>query len=592
MMKRKITNIISQTTLTFLKGSVCIAFILIFFSCDENELLKEKPLDFYSPENSFVTYEDFNAATSHLYASYRDLFKTNGDGTFSAPRLLWVGTDLAATLSGFGDVPNFASNFVPTNNFIYRAVWQPCYKIIYDANVIIGRVEGEQSQLTNEQKTLIKAEALFFRAYMYRMLAHIYGGVPIVLEETIKPKRDYVRATRDEVYEQCKKDLLFAAENLKNIDETNDSRISNLVAYHVLSEIYISLRQWDQAIEAANKVINNPSMALMKYRFGSRLKDVIKPNFPWASGGDVYWDLFRKGNQDRSAGNKEALWVLQFEYNVPGGGVAYNGGGPIWEIIFNPRLWTVILKNKDGKNQTITPQPNTYYGGRSGGFIRLTNYFYQDLWKKSGFSQDIRNASHNIIRDFKVNNPLSDYNGKWIIKDKLPISLRTFVDTTRNFFPLLAKTSSMGDHPKDLWIEDQTVEGSITSVQGPSTVCYRDEYEIRMAETYLLRAEAYLGKNDKINAAKDVNEIRRRANALEVNSSEVDIDLILDERLRELNVEELRMVTLTRLGKLVERARKYHPYGNTWADHNNLWPIPYSEIEKNIEGVLEQNPGY
>lgn len=27
-------------------------------------------------------------------------------------------------------------------------------------------------------------------------------------------------------------------------------------------------------------------------------------------------------------------------------------------------------------------------------------------------------------------------------------------------------------------------------------------------------------------------------------------------------------------------------------DWQNLWPIPYSEIERNVEAVLEQNPGY
>jgi hypothetical protein len=62
--------------------------------------------------------------------------------------------------------------------------------------------------------------------------------------------------------------------------------------------------------------------------------------------------------------------------------------------------------------------------------------------------------------------------------------------------------------------------------------------------------------------------------------------------LRELYTEEWRVLTLTRLGKLVERSRKYNPFGNTYAEHNNLWPIPFSEIEKNIEAELEQNPGY
>jgi hypothetical protein len=108
-----------------------------------------------------------------------------------------------------------------------------------------------------------------------------------------------------------------------------------------------------------------------------------------------------------------------------------------------------------------------------------------------------------------------------------------------------------------------------------------------------LRAEAYLGKGDKVKAAIDINVIRARAKATPVDAAKVDIDFILDERQRELYTEERRMFTLTRLGKLSDRNRMYNPYtGKTIADYHNLWPIPYSEIERNTTAKLEQNPGY
>lgn len=586
-MKNIMNRLSVNIPLSFKRG-VFVLIAIILFSCDEKEFLKEKPLDFYSPENSYVTYNNFEAAVNNLYYRFRDTFY-NGVDALGSPRILLQATDLVYYNFNAGENYDFASLLVPTNNFVYTAVWQPAYLIIYDANVIIGRADGGQSQLSEGQKIKIKAEAAFFRAYMYKMLADLYGGVPIVLEETTEPKRDYVRATRSEVYEQCVTDLKFAAENLSDIGDVDDSRISKLAANHVLSEVYISLGQWENAINAASMVIDHPGMALMTNRFGSRMNDQLNPNMPWASGGDVYWDLFRKGNQNRSSGNTEAIWVLQYTYNVPGGG----DGGIRWEASFNPRLWTVSLKNKNGKSASIIPYTNTFYGGRSGGFMRLTEYFYHTLWEKSGYAQDIRNADYNIIRDFKVNNLASDYNGKWILKDKVPISLKSFNDTCRNFFPVIAKVSSMGDHPQDLWTEDQTVPGSILALVGPAYITYRDEYKIRLAETYLLRAEAYLGKNDLINAAQDINVVRRRAHAPDVNPSEVNIDYILDERLRELYVEEFRLLTLTRLGKLVERTGKYNPVvGNTYKDYQNLWPIPYSEIEKNTGAVLEQNPGY
>lgn len=569
------------------RKSILTIIVFLLFACNESEFLQETPLDFYSPENSFVTFENFDAGVNNLYYRFRNDFYDSPNG-YRVPRIFLWTTDLIYYNQPVPQSPNYSAIFIPSADFIYTAVWQPCYHLIYDANVLIQRAESEQSELTEEQKILVKAEASFFRGYAYKMLANLYGGVPIVLDETKEPKRDYTRASRNEVYQLALSDLQFAAENLKGIDEVDGYKVSNLVAYHVLSEVYISLNMWDEAISAASKVIDHPSTALMTERFGSRVNDAYNPNWPWASGGDAYWDLFRKGNQNRYIGNKEALWVMQYAYNVPGGG----GGGMELERIFNARLWTANIYNTDGSRSRITPYPNTYYGGRSGGFMRLSNYFYHELWEKSGYDQDLRNADYNIIRDLKVNNPASDYNGKWIIKDNVPIDLNNFTDTVRNFYPLLAKTSSLGDHPEDVFIEDQTVEGSITSATGPSYVCHRDVYAIRLAETYLLRAEAYLGKGDKPKAAEDINVIRRRSKAPDVSSEDVDIDYILDERLRELYTEEWRMLTLTRLGKLVERSRKYNPFGNTWEEHNNLWPIPYSEIEKNIEDELEQNPGY
>jgi hypothetical protein len=82
---------------------------------------------------------------------------------------------------------------------------------------------------------------------------------------------------------------------------------------------------------------------------------------------------------------------------------------------------------------------------------------------------------------------------------------------------------------------------------------------LRLAETYLLRAEAYLGNNDGINAAKDINVVRSRAKANPVDAAAVTLDYILDERGRELIYEEQRRLTLSRTGKLVERVRLYNP---------------------------------
>ena len=63
--------------------------------------------------------------------------------------------------------------------------------------------------------------------------------------------------------------------------------------------------------------------------------------------------------------------------------------------------------------------------------------------------------------------------------------------------------------------------------------------------------------------------------------------------MREFGVEEKRMLTLMRMGKLYERVVNYNPfYGVKMEQRFNLWAIPFGEIERNTGAVLTQNPGY
>lgn len=198
------------------------------------------------------------------------------------------------------------------------------------------------------------------------------------------------------------------------------------------------------------------------------------------------------------------------------------------------------------------------------------------------------------MRDVRIDNPASPAFGKWLVKD----GYSKQVDPIRQWFPFLTKVARMNNFPEDLYQRNSNGEPLMTAfgehlLINNANSSYKDEYMYRLAETYLLRAEAYVGKGDKEKAATDINVIRARANAEPAKASEMDIDYILDERLRELYVEEMRMVTLCRMGKLVDRNRKYNPKsGPSISDYHNLWPIPFSEIERNIFAEIKQNPGY
>ncbi|KAA6299831.1 MAG: hypothetical protein EZS26_004032 [Candidatus Ordinivivax streblomastigis] len=95
--------------------------------------------------------------------------------------------------------------------------------------------------------------------------------------------------------------------------------------------------------------------------------------------------------------------------------------------------------------------------------------------------------------------------------------------------------------------------------------------------------------------------MRERAQARPISETDVTIDYILDERARELYGEERRRQTLLRIGGDVYKNRML-AYGLNIADYPEykngepwtgfLWPIPQSVINSNLDGVIEQNPGW
>ena len=554
--------------------------ICLLISCDEGKFLEEKALDFYSTENAMSSTSDYESSLNYLYNSVRGMVCNSNIDTRAAFN---YATDFAFNATDYyvpQKLNDYENVMVPTFS-VPSQVWQRCYLIISNANTILTQLENTTA-VPDVDKKIIRGEALFFRAFAYRMLGHLFGGVPLVLDQITSPKRDFQRATREQTYLQVKNDLEEAITLLPDIENVKDGKVNKQVACHLLSEIDISLKDYDGAIDAATQVINHPGMGLMTDRFGSRATE----------DGDVYWDLFRLNNQNRSSGNTESLLVLQFDYNNKGSELVYTEP---YTIIPPYQSIQITAKDADG-NEVKT---KAFAGvtdkkcGRGIGWMQPTSFFFNDLWKDGG-ENDIRNSQYNIIRDLQIDNPASPAFGKWLVKD----GYSKQVDSIRYWYPLITKNSRIGNYPEDFYSTDANGNPIMTKfgehvMLNSTTGAFKDVYLFREAETYLLRAEAYLGKGDKENAAKDINIVRNRAHATPVQAEKVDIDYILDARMRELYDEELRAVTLCRLGKFVDRNRKYNPKtGTSIQDYHNLWPIPYSEIERNVGAKLEQNPGY
>jgi len=155
-----------------------------------------------------------------------------------------------------------------------------------------------------------------------------------------------------------------------------------------------------------------------------------------------------------------------------------------------------------------------------------------------------------------------------------------------------------GDKRLSSWIGK-----NVTSTEPPETYSYpykykvanaatKQEYQVifRLAEQYLIRAEALAQLGNLADAAKDINVIRQRAevDGVHFQNREDLFLLLMEERQRELFLEGgHRWFDLKRTGQIdVVMGQKY-PH---WKSYKALWPIPYNQLLANP--FLIQNAGY
>ncbi|HYD53856.1 MAG TPA: RagB/SusD family nutrient uptake outer membrane protein, partial [Gemmatimonadaceae bacterium] len=181
-----------------------------------DDFLQETPADFVGPENFYQTPGDAIAAVNAAYAT----FVTPGGGVGSSDymgRNLWMLLEyptevVTSRLSATNErslVDNYHTQFTTTHPYLL-GVWRAAYQGINRANSVIERVPGIEMDAARRDQ--IVAEAKFLRALHYYYLAGLFGGVPLVLEETKAISTEGVpRNTAAETWTQIQKDLTEAA---------------------------------------------------------------------------------------------------------------------------------------------------------------------------------------------------------------------------------------------------------------------------------------------------------------------------------------------------------------------------------------------
>lgn len=589
---------------------ILIALYGVLFICmsgceSDDSFLNEDPITFYTTDNAFSTSAQVDQVLVSIYSHIRDLWVNPGGAR-------WI-FDFRGKGTDMYDVPvirrstTFAdySNINPDHNTYYQ-VYSTWYYVISRANLAIYAAELPQISWGSEsEKAYVLAQARFFRAFAYRNLAELFGGVPIVTEISTAPRYDFEPATRVGTY-QFAIDEIEAIEN--DLPETTNSggRIVRGAAHHNLSELYLAMgtqmkaegnsggaqNAFTQSVEYADKVIDGGLYSLIDSRYGTRtdeekvLIDIYKngvfsesekidtleltPNY--------YWDMFQEGNVNYQDGNTECIWAAQIDYE------AYKAEDGNSKLPY-ARTFGPVFRDIAGKYTTGTLEN---VGGRGISQVNITNYARDDVYEGK-WEKDMRNSEIVLRRRLKGNVESSPYYQKivpWDIMYGIDQDELTLLNNRSEIYPISCKIAS--DNFKG--VEDGENRSNL----------FRDDYIIRLSETILIRAEAKQRLGNKVGAAADVNLLRRRAKCdYMVTAEDMDesFNTILDERARELLYEECRWNTLLRMGGTiaVDRIREYAYWPETKATltfEYNLWPIPQTIIDTNKDVVIEQNDGW
>lgn len=534
-------------------------------SCDQ-DLLQENPPNIVTSLSLFADYSGFELALNGLYAQARKE-KEPISGSATIQQMTMNGTDVLVTNHSSSGFANIAQRWEDNNNpsqSFYEEAFTWLYSVVNAANNIIEQAETRNdvdwTAGGSNSKNLIIAEARALRAWAYRHLTFGWGDVPLSLSPSsgTNIKTDWERTPVSQVRDQMIADWLFAEQHIP-VEPRQAGTLTKGAVQHYLAEIYLTIDDPGKALEFANKVIDTPEYQLITDRYGVKSAE---PGIP-------FMDMFTDGNINRSEGNSEALWVFNFQRNTIGG-----GGDNNTRRDHHSRYVSIRVDGVSPLQVTIDR------GGRGFGRMSLTKWAIENFEPSDDRGSAFAIRKYFVLGDGTRNAPAGP--------DNLPPGFdygdTLFLDFSQD---ISESNRSVVNWPwcrKVDWADPVDIGGS------PS---FKDYLYLRLADTYLLKAEAQhkLGLNDE--AASTINIIRRRANASEITGAEVDIDFILDERARELMVEEHRRYTLLRNDKWLERTRLYNKNGGQLITEKDLlFPIPQVVIDANLGGIMTQNNGF
>lgn len=591
-----------------------------FTGCDDFLDADNKSAGGITADEYFSTEEGLESFRYYAYYSLRNM------STWTD--IYEDGTDLY--VPSRGKTPTQFQQYTTTpENGSVKNLYVACYQLINNGNGLI-HYGGEK----------YAAEAKFFRAYGYYMLTQHFGSVPYSDSYINDANRAYPRAELKTVYDNAINDLLSIINDASLPATSNDGTINKKAVYALLAKLYLAAG-WDleTTLTDAAKGTYEKKGNIYFTEAAKWAEEAIK-DVPLTQSFDTKWSAANENN------NPETFFTIQFDRatypgdaNTEGGHGLQNDFGsyygaqdangckvsssvkvPSVKSLF---LWgegderyqgtfMTTMVNYDGDATKWGSDKTTgyyaYYNNVAWQTLPVAYYYAPYYTSKADFEAYLTaNKDRFAMGSYKntpyaylMANPVLKYSFNADGSFKSPES-KAYNDATLaaelNFTPCVRK------------YDDPTTP----LVAGNSSNGFRDIVLLHASDIYLVAAEAYYMAGEETDAWVKINAVRNRAKATDLRNSLSNylpdypqkddltmLDLILDERARELYAENQRWMDLRRTRQLVRYNVQFNSLIGSVDDMSNAlgevkWyrPIPAEELGSNTAiSPEEQNPGY
>jgi hypothetical protein len=539
------------------------AILLGTASC--SDLLKETVVS--SISNDYIaTTPGFVAATNAAYTPLRSFYATERGISMSE-----YGTDIySAGADGSYKGFHFYDSQLTSSVDILAQLWDETYKGINTINAVIDRAPAVTG-ISDAIKTQRVGEMKYLRAHYYFILVQQFGPLDLRIKETTGPTKAATRTPEQAVYKQIEKDLLESIPVLENKKASSDfGRATKAAAENLLAKVYLTrasskfaeATDYSNAASLCNNVINNYGFKLL-------------PDFA---------SVFLQGAGEI---NDEVIFSVQYTSDPLTNGFVDNQGNKLhlyfgMQYDIQPGMKRDVVNGRPFKRLKPTPYLlNTVFAER----VNDTRYkkTFKDTWLSN--NPGTYNTNFDVTKasvTYKTGDTTIYIPGyEMSVAERAKKKYQVLVPSLYNYalFPTLQKFF-------DPLRPDMTYENGS-----------RDYFVHRLADTYLMLAEAQFKLGKQAEAVAAINMVRVRAAAAgkteEMKVNAVDMNLIMEERARELAGEQTRWMDLKRWNNLLERVKIYNvDAAANILDKHYVRPIPQKQVDLSENGGFPQNSGY